>query len=62
MRLGSYEYCTSGGPGRADPRIGGHGSGKHHLALPVLAILTAAAIGGIVVWYYLSSWISLPLL
>ena len=63
MRGGSsYAYCMSGSPGRTDSRLGCHGDRKHSFALPILAILTAAAIGGVVVWYYLSSWISLPLL
>jgi hypothetical protein len=30
--------------------------------LVLLAILTAAAAGGVAIWYFLNSWISIPLL
>lgn len=38
------------------------GAGQHFLLVLVLAILTALAACGVALWYYLNSWISLPLL
>jgi hypothetical protein len=58
----SYVNCMSGGlpwtdvrPRRIEPR-------QHSLAIATLAILTTALLGGIAIWFYLDSWISLPLL
>jgi len=54
--------CAPGSGTWTDRRRGRHGSHSHVLAVLTLTILTAAAAGGVAVWYCLNSWISLPLL
>ncbi|HTT64679.1 MAG TPA: hypothetical protein VMG35_22665 [Bryobacteraceae bacterium] len=54
-------FSVSGGSAWSGVRREHHGQ-RHFFAVLILAILTAAAIGGIVIWYFLHSWISLPLL
>ena len=57
MHSPSLIHCAASGPwtDTRHPR-------RHSFALPILAILTALAAGGLALWYYLGSWISLPLL
>jgi len=58
MHNSSFVYCAAGTGTWTDPPH----PRRHRFVVPILAILTALAAGGLALWYYLNSWISLPLL
>ncbi|MGA2591093.1 MAG: hypothetical protein ABSH32_14335 [Bryobacteraceae bacterium] len=58
----STTSCITGGPAWTVTRCGSYEARRHFFTVLILAILTAAAVCGIAIWHYLTSWLTLPLL